>query len=50
MPSRQDEKTHLLLSPWQHWLSTVALCCVAFTHSYLLISVFPYRYEHTTNL
>ena len=44
MPS-QDEKTHLLLSPWQHWLSTVALCCVAFTHSYLLISVFPYRYE-----
>jgi hypothetical protein len=44
MPSH-DEKSPLLLSPWQHRLSTVALCFVAFTHSYLLISVFPYRYE-----
>jgi len=27
----------------QHTASTIALCIVAFAHSYLLISVFPYR-------
>ena len=31
-----------LLSPRQHMLSTLALCMSTLTHSYLLISVFPY--------
>lgn len=31
------------LSDGQHTASTIALCIVAFAHSYLLISVFPYR-------
>jgi MFS family permease len=30
------------VTPLQHTLSTIALCVCALTHSYLLISVFPY--------
>lgn len=36
------KKTIFPLTKLQHAASTLALCIVAFTHSYLLISVFPY--------
>jgi MFS family permease len=42
MTKSSKDESIMELTPLQHTLSTIALCACALTHSYLLISVFPY--------